>query len=154
VYHDTEKKGTSVGALVCSLNKTFKKYYSEMDYHSRSTEVSNNVNSSLMNALAKYQQENKCLPERIFVYRGDVGEGQIQFVYKHELRAMWEVLKSFGPSPSKLTFIIVSKRINTRFFTKEKYPKIPPRNPPSGTVVDDIVSLPECHNFYVISPSV
>jgi aubergine len=97
VYHDTEKKGTSVVALFCSLNKTFTKYYSEVDYHSSNTEVSNNVNSSLMNGLAKYQQENKCLPVRIFIYRDGVGEGQIQFVYKHELRAMREALKSFGP---------------------------------------------------------
>jgi aubergine-like protein len=144
----------NVGALVCSLNETFTKYYSEVDYHSSNTEVSNNVNSSLMNGLVKYQQENKCLPERIFVYRDGVGDGQIQFVYEHELRAMREGLKSFWPSTPKLTFIIVSKRINTRFFTKEKDPKIPPRNPPSGTVVDDVVTLPERYDFYVISQSV
>lgn len=39
----------------------------------------------------------------------------------------------------KLTFIIVSKRINTRFMTdlgKDSY-----GNPPSGTVVDDVVTL-------------
>jgi aubergine-like protein len=47
-------------------------------------------------------------------FRDGVGDGQIQFVYEHELRAMREALKSFGPSAPKLTFIIVSKRINTR----------------------------------------
>jgi hypothetical protein len=43
VYHDTEKKGTSVGALVCSLNETFTKYYSEVDFHSSNTEVSSKL---------------------------------------------------------------------------------------------------------------
>ena len=42
----------------------------------------------------------------------------------------------------------------SRFFTKEKDPKVPPRNPPSGTVVDDVVTLPERYDFYVISQSV
>ena len=39
----------------------------------------------------------------------------------------------------KFTYIIVSKRINTRFFRMNG----PPTNPPSGTVVDDVVTLPE-----------
>jgi len=155
VYHDTEKKGTSVGALVCSLNDTFTRYYSEVDFHSSNTEVSSNVNSSLMNGLKKYQEVNKCFPDRIFVYRDGVGDGQIQFVYEHELRAMRKALKDVVPTP-KLTFIIVSKRINTRFFAKPDKTKgfQVPGNPPSGTVVDDVVTLPERYDFYVISQSV
>ena len=39
----------------------------------------------------------------------------------------------------KFTYVIVSKRINTRFFKTGS----PPANPPSGTVVDDVVTLPE-----------
>ena len=39
----------------------------------------------------------------------------------------------------KFTYVIVSKRINTRFFKTGAQPA----NPPSGTVVDDVVTLPE-----------
>jgi aubergine-like protein len=53
--------------------------------------------------------------------RDGVGDGQIQFVYEHELRAMREALKSFGPLAPKLTFIIVSKRINTRSYFLRRY---------------------------------
>ena len=39
----------------------------------------------------------------------------------------------------KFTYVVVSKRINTRFFKAGAKPE----NPPSGTVVDDVVTLPE-----------
>jgi aubergine-like protein len=48
----------------------------------------------------------------------------------------------------KFAFIIVSKRINTRFFTERS------DNPHSGTIVDDIVTLPERYDFFLISQSV
>jgi len=52
----------------------------------------------------------------------------------------------------KITFIIVSKRINTRFFTGTKPGQY--GNPNSGTVVDDVVTLPERYDFFLISQSV
>jgi aubergine-like protein len=52
------------------------------------------------------------------------------------------------PEPLKFAFVIVSKRINTRFFTETS------TNPHSGTVVDDVVTLPERYDFFLISQSV
>jgi len=44
-----------------------------------------------------------------------------------------------GKTMPKFTFIVVTKKINTRLFTAG--PKTD--NPPPGTVVDDVVTLPE-----------
>ena len=52
--------------------------------------------------------------------------------------AIEEAFKSAGLSDVKFTYIIVSKRINHRFFTGPQ-----PDNPHSGTIVDDVVTLPE-----------
>ena len=41
---------------------------------------------------------------------------------------------------TKFTFIVVNKRINARFFKSNGGG---PTNPPSGTIVDDVVTLPE-----------
>jgi len=41
----------------------------------------------------------------------------------------------------QFTYVIVTKRINTRFFRVQGSNQI--NNPPSGTVVDDVVTLPE-----------
>ena len=50
----------------------------------------------------------------------------------------------------KFTYIVVSKRINSRFFKMNGHPN----NPPSGTVVDDVVTLPERYDFFLVSQSV
>jgi aubergine len=47
----------------------------------------------------------------------------------------------------KLLHIIVSKRINTRIFTNN-------RNPVPGTVIDDVITLPERYDFFLVSQSV
>jgi aubergine-like protein len=50
-----------------------------------------------------------------------------------------------------IAFVVVSKRINTRFFAgrKEK-----PENPPCGTVVDNTVTLTDRFDFFLVSQKV
>ena len=72
-------------------------------------------------------------------FRDGVGDGQIPYVVEHELEAITKCFKEAGMDTVKFTYIIVSKRINTRFFRMNGKPS----NPPSGTVVDDVVTLPE-----------
>merc|ERR1712098_1004221 len=51
----------------------------------------------------------------------------------------------------KFTYIIVNKKINTRIMQMEGRNAV---NPPSGTVVDDVVTLPERYDFFLVSQSV
>ena len=51
----------------------------------------------------------------------------------------------------KFAFVIVNKRINTKFIQKVGGNH---SNPPSGTIVDDVVTLPERYDFFLISQSV
>eukprot|EP00058_Branchiostoma_floridae_P026449 XP_002611940.1 hypothetical protein BRAFLDRAFT_91824 [Branchiostoma floridae] len=51
----------------------------------------------------------------------------------------------------KITFIIVKKRINTRFFARAG-PGL--QNPPPGTIVDDEVTRPEWYDYFLVSQSV
>ena len=53
-----------------------------------------------------------------------------------------------GGNPPKFTFIVVSKRINTRIFAKFGNRV---DNPSPGTVVDDVVTLPERWALYLVS---
>lgn len=46
-----------------------------------------------------------------------------------------------------MTFIVVKKRINARFFAKDGNGFV---NPPSGTVIDTVVTRPEWFDFYLI----
>ncbi len=103
-----------------------------------------NICANLTKALHVYREHNGAYPKRIIVYRDGIGDGQIQAVKEVELKqikaAMREVIGSEADSMS-FAFIIVCKRINTRFFRDNN--GAPPTNPQSGTVVDDVVTLPE-----------
>ena len=98
-------------------------------------------------ALQKYKEFNEgTLPQRIVIYRDGVGEGDIHTVCTHEVENLNSNLKRmYGDLPVKMTFIIVTKRINTRLFLNGN-------NPPPGTVADDCVTMPqrwvrECVSF-------
>merc|ERR1740131_810199 len=152
-YHDTVSKGRSVGAVVASLNSTFTKYLSVANLHTNpAQELNDNMCPAITKALRKYSEINGNLPSRVIMYRDGVGDGQIDYVVEHELAAIESCLAQQGlvGDQFKFTYILVSKRINTRFFKSGPSPS----NPPSGTVVDDVVTLPERYDFFLISQSV
>ena len=82
-----------------------------------------------------------------------MGDGQIPYVVEHEVKAIQDTLVKVGMDAKevKFTFIIVNKRINTKFIQKAGANHL---NPPSGTIVDDVVTLPERYDFFLISQSV
>ena len=54
----------------------------------------------------------------IMLCRDGVGDGQINYVLEHEIKAIEKCFHAAGINQAdlKFTYIIVSKRINTRFF--------------------------------------
>ena len=85
--------------------------------------------------------KNGCLPDKIIMYRDGVGEGQIPYVLEHEVKQMnvgtRDTYSDYGFEIPKLTFTIVTKKINTRGFMRGKL------NLPVGTVIDTNITLPE-----------
>jgi len=146
-YHDTVNRAKSVGALVASLDDNFTRFTSSCDFHEPNMEISCTIAPSIAKALKKYQEHNGFLPERVIMYRDGVGEGQIPVVRDQELAAIEKVFETFGMKEVKFAFIIVSKRIKTKFFRDKE-------NPHSGTIVDDVVTLNERYDFFLVSQSV
>lgn len=53
------------------------------------------------------------------VYRDGVGDGQLAAVYEHEIKQCMEVFKRAGfQQRPKFAFVVVKKRINSRFFAR------------------------------------
>lgn len=138
VCHDPHDKSKSYGALICSLDKQLTRYYSIVSPHSEGSEVSHSFAANMATACKVWQKQNGRLPEKILIYRDGVGDGQIPFILEHEVEVTKKHLKEtvYGEANLKFCFVVVSKRINTRFFARED-------NPPPGTVVDSCVTLPE-----------
>ncbi|XP_026300664.1 aubergine isoform X4 [Apis mellifera] len=149
VCHDPADKSRDFGAMVASLDRSLTRYYSAVAAHTTGEELSDEFGESLEKAVLCYRQVNKILPSHIVIYRDGVGEGQVPYVYKHEVDDIKAKLnKLYGdPSTIKLAFVIVTKRINTRLFYNQN-------NPPPGTVVDDIVTNPLRYDFFIVSQSV
>lgn len=156
VCHDTRDRGRSFGALVATIdikNQTNQKskFFSVVNAHRDGQELSNYLSIGVISALKKYQEVHGKLPARIMFYRDGVGEGQTNYVIQHELAHLLSSLKEFYGCEPKLGFTIVSKRINTKFFVEGPNGA---QNVPAGTIVDDVVTLPERYDFFLVSQHV
>nr|XP_032515069.1 piwi-like protein Siwi isoform X3 [Danaus plexippus plexippus] len=152
VCHDTRSKEKSFGALVATLDRQMTQYYSCVNAHTSGEELSSHIAFNVASAVRKYRERNGFLPGRIFIYRDGVGDGQIAYVKSHEVAEVKAKLAEiYGGGDIKMAFIIVSKRINTRVFVDCGRSG---ENPRPGTVVDDVVTLPERYDFYLVSQNV
>ena len=53
------------------------RYYSQCAFQHTGQELADNLKVCTGNALNKYRECNKTLPERIIIYRDGVGDGQV-----------------------------------------------------------------------------
>lgn len=153
-YHDSSTRGQSAGAFVASLNRTFTRWYSRVTFHKSHQELGNTLAKNLQDAISRYSQVNGgAVPERIIFFRDGVSDGQIPQVKEWEIDQIVSAMSSLFPEthPLKLAFVVVTKRISTRFFAKHNGVIT---NPPPGTVVDQVVTRPERYDFFLVSQSV
>lgn len=151
-YHDSSKKGQSVGAFVASFNKNLTRYYSRCVLQANQQELMHSLNCFLRDALKHYKRVNGRLPATIVVYRDGVGDGQLETVHSFEVTQLRECIKSMEADYEPgFTFIVVKKRINSRFFERSERGIT---NPPPGTVIDTEATRPEWYDFFLVSQSV
>lgn len=148
----TKDKKKAYGALVASMDmKTNATFYSTVSPCHSADSLSNELTISVLKALKQYQREHEKLPTRILLYRDGVGEGSLNQLIQHEVKELvsklQNIYKEQTDKPLMFAYIVVSKQINTRLFNRG-------RNPPPGTVVDDVITLPERYDFYLVSQSV
>ncbi|XP_025194220.1 piwi-like protein Siwi [Melanaphis sacchari] len=152
VCHDSQRSNISFGAFVATMSNDYSSYFSCVERHESGQELSVNFASCISKALAKYKNKNGQLPASIIVYRDGVGEGQISHVHKIEVKLLQTACaKIYGTMSVPFTFIIVTKRISTRFFALSQSG---PKNPQPGTVVDTVVTDPTKYDFFLVSQHV
>lgn len=153
VCHDTRDRSRSFGAFVASMDQQRSDvYYSSACAHRNGEELSNSFGQMTRKALQCYISIHNELPKKIIVYRDGVGDGQFEFVIDHEVNQVKAVLSEIYQANNmlealKMAFIVVTKRINTRVFNG-------PNNPPPGTVVDQVITMPERYDFFLVSQMV
>lgn len=148
-YRDTAKRGVSYGAFLASLNDHYSRWYSRADSHDQMEQISTQLAESITAAFKKYKEVNSYYPDRIFIYRDGVGEGQLAVVYETELKKILEVIRKIDPN-IKLTMIVVNKQVGARFYMRANNTFM---NPPPGTAIDHTVTRQGRYDFYLVSQS-
>ncbi|XP_032250920.1 piwi-like protein 3 [Phoca vitulina] len=152
-FHDIVHRRKSIAGFVSSINQELTQWFSQCLFQESGQELVNGLKACLEAALKLWLKHNLFLPQAIIVYRDGVGDGQLQALLDHEVPQIESSLKSVYPEDSgvKLTFIVVKKRINTRFFVESEGRL---RNPLPGTVIDVEVTKGQWYDFFIVSQSV
>ncbi|CAF1254023.1 unnamed protein product [Rotaria sordida] len=157
VTHTTSsKEKPSIAAIVGSCDPTCSRYAARLceQYPKKnrcSIEIIKDMDKMVIDLLRVYARScGNTLPNRIIFYRDGVDDGQFQKVLDNEvnkIKSACRVVYGQHPLP-RLTFIIVKKRHNTRFFT---YNGQKTDNVEAGTVVDLHITHPSQFDFYLCS---
>ncbi|CAF1375953.1 unnamed protein product [Rotaria sordida] len=158
VTHTTcSRDKPSIAAVIGSVDSTSTQYASRVgeQYPARgkiSLEIIKDLYQMSTDLLKLFAQRNGCFPNKIVFYRDGVDDGHFQKVLDHEIRALQNACKALymnNPLP-KITFIIVKKRHNTRFFVRDpntgNFNNVQP-----GTIVDTDIVHPQGFDFYLNS---
>ena len=79
----------------------------------------NSVTDMVLECVDSYKAQNNYLPKYVAFYRDGVGSGQHDLVKEQEIKRIKEGFeKKYGANAPKLIFMLVTKRINDRFFTE------------------------------------
>lgn len=135
-------------AMVATVDQTLTQFYSSITLYQSKEELADQICTGVSKAVQAYRANNKALPIYLLIYRDGVSEGEVQQVYENEVGNLKKKLEELYYGPNyKMTFIVVSKRINTRLFYRRN-------NPPLGTVVDDVITSPFKYDFLLVSQKV
>uniref|UniRef100_A0A0K0DAK6 Piwi domain-containing protein n=2 Tax=Angiostrongylus cantonensis TaxID=6313 RepID=A0A0K0DAK6_ANGCA len=139
-------------ACVSTTDQDYTKFYCQTRSHENSNEPGANLE-----ALRQYFVNNdRTLPEKIFLYCDGVDEEQFSSIKEQGVslvqQACREAITSSGLKPAchrmKLAIIIVTKNINVRIFKCGADYTF--TNPSPGTVVNSTITRPEKNEFYLV----
>ncbi|KAM9055897.1 LOW QUALITY PROTEIN: piwi-like protein 3 [Megaptera novaeangliae] len=152
-FHGIVHRRKSVAGFVASIDPDLTQWFSQCIIQQSGQEFVNGLTTCLHTALKLWYEQNSSLPHSIIGYRDGVGEGQLQALIDQELKQMESYLENAYRGQSvRLTFIVVKKRINTRFFTEKDEGRLD--SPSPGTVIDLEVTRTEWYDFFIVSQSV
>ncbi|KIL63066.1 hypothetical protein M378DRAFT_193040 [Amanita muscaria Koide BX008] len=147
----------SIAAVVASIDDSFVHFpcslgIQEYDPKQDNKEMVDNLCDMLVERLKAYEARNKKLPERIFVFRDGVSEGQFSVLLREEypkiLRA-FEKLSAKAKYKPLLSIVVCGKRHHAKFPATDAQYADRTGNTKPGTVVDKGVTSVFDYDFYL-----
>ena len=148
-----DKTRPSIAAVVASIDSHCLKHAATLRQQGHRVEHIEDLEGMVRELLlAFYRAAGRRKPERIVFYRDGVSEGQFLQVLNHEVTAIRAACTSLEKDyQPPITFIVVQKRHNTRFFVEDRRDADRSGNVKAGTVVDSTICHPTENDFYLMS---
>ncbi|UIZ23911.1 hypothetical protein KXD40_009570 [Peronospora effusa] len=142
----------SIAAVTASMDANFIRHASAIRAQGHRVEQITHLKDMTIELLKQFYHQTHGKPDRIVFYRDGVSEGQFHMVLNYEVTAIREACQALevGYMPP-ITFVIVQKRHNTRFFPDNSREADRSGNVKAGTVVDTGVCHPIENDFYLMS---
>ncbi|EIW78043.1 Piwi-domain-containing protein [Coniophora puteana RWD-64-598 SS2] len=149
----------SIAAVVANVDEQFVQFPASMRIQQSKKEMITDLTEMMVERLVAYQGKNKTLPDRIYLYRDGVSEGQFDSVLVQELPKVQEAFKKVGTGTlagakaqaykPKLTIIVCGKRHHARFYPTDSRHADKNGNTQPGTIVDQGVTTVYDFDFYL-----
>lgn len=146
----------SIAAVVASTDSKFSQYPGSTRLQLGKQEIMTELKDMMVERLQAYRLKNNKFPSNVLFFRDGVSEGQFAQVKAKEVPQIVEACEEVAGKDVKIniTFIIVSKRHNTRLFKKAQTDKqfLDQRqeNFRPGVVVDNSITCPGDNDFYIL----
>ncbi|KAL0271382.1 UNVERIFIED_CONTAM: hypothetical protein PYX00_008486 [Menopon gallinae] len=151
-YHDKFQSANSVGGFVASCNSDYTQWFSRTNFQGPKQELVEGLIQSFIAALKNYLKKNSMLPDRIVVYRDGVGDGQFDIVKDFEVPQFLEACRVVSSDyKPKFSFVIVQKRISTKFYQFDPKDARKVDNAMPGSLVDHTILKKSLFDFYLVS---
>lgn len=131
VTQDSQNKRKTYGAMVAHIDPKDGggSFYSCVSHHEYGEQISATFGTNVVGVVNQYLQIKNTLPRKIIIYRDGVGDGQIEYVFNnevkdviHKLNGLYRMAYDEDSDPiekrPQISFVVINKRINTRFFYK------------------------------------
>jgi aubergine-like protein len=153
VFHSTALGKKSVMGFCASSNPTATQYWSTSKVHNDiGEEMSKELGTVMTKAIENFKKANGGNPPKnIILYRDGVGEGQTRAVCTVEMEQINAAIAATG-AESKVVYLNVNKRINTRIFAGGDQANTF-KNPLPGTVIDQGITERDMYEFFLVSTS-
>ncbi|KAK7436896.1 hypothetical protein VKT23_018916 [Stygiomarasmius scandens] len=151
------REGTpSIAAVVASVDDDFVQFPASMRIQQSDEvkEMLDELKDMLVERLAFYEKKNKKLPDRLFIFRDGVSEGQFDVVLREELPQIEAACKKFNTAARKsyrpqISIIICGKRHHSKLFPTDSQYADRNGNTRPGTVVDRGITGVFDFDFYL-----
>ncbi|XP_006457125.1 argonaute-like protein [Agaricus bisporus var. bisporus H97] len=156
----TSRYGTpSIAAVVANVDDSFVQFPASMriqavDEDKEAKEMVTDLAEMMCERLSAYEKKMKKLPERVFIFRDGVSEGQFDVSLREEKPLILEAFKRMKAPGGKayrpkLSIIICGKRHHARFFATNSQYASQNGNTRPGTIVDKGISAIFDFDFYL-----